>query len=788
MTVPATARRAGPYLGTGSITALPFTFKVFEAADLVVTKTGATGIESTLELTTDYTVTLNPDQDAAPGGSVTPTVALATGETITLTTGIANEQPLDLLGGGRFSPKSVEDAFDRTVIQIQQLAEENARTLKAPVSFTGDVQLPTPLGGQVVGWNDDGTGLVNYSPSDLATVVVSGTNFYDRFSGNGVTTQFTLSGNPGNVNALDLTVGSVPQANGVDFTVSGTTLTFTSAPPVGVNNIGVRYTVALPVGTADAQNVTFTQAGTGAVPRSGQSKGRDDISAFDFLTPAQIADVQSGAMALDCTAGLQNWVNAVSKSPGRRGYAPGGKYRFTRLYGYYDASLNPGFSQGLQGRLTLTGDGQLIDAEANGWPAAGFTGTVFVSTSSTGDAFVISPAAFDVDPYPSRGFSLENLSIVAGVSGYVVRNSQSPWAKMHNVTVLQTNAAGNGVLWRSSWFTDWGNVYVSNTATTGQTGVGVDFGASLFAGSFRFSNCVFERYRDGFQVNDTVQSVALLFDGVCTFQSNARDGLQINAAIRSLVLDTPYFEFNGRSHVRCTLSSGAVQSLAVRGGFALGGTNLATSMTGPMIHLRNVTNWSVDGLAVFRPWTDIVDVGYYATNGTVGAIKNVCVDATDNNPTSDIYLARVDDQRAMPVFEGNTLIGDANVKEYDTAAYLVNSKQAGFGIESFAFSGPVQRRAMGLNGTTFLQSGSTAYLQIFNITGGGSFVALPGSPGEGRRVVIANQTASSNSMLVRQPDAVTNLATLTAGQAVICFYDTTAAKWVAVGPLAFTGL
>ena len=37
MTVPATTRRAGPFNGNGVTTAYPFTFKVFEKADVAVT-------------------------------------------------------------------------------------------------------------------------------------------------------------------------------------------------------------------------------------------------------------------------------------------------------------------------------------------------------------------------------------------------------------------------------------------------------------------------------------------------------------------------------------------------------------------------------------------------------------------------------------------------------------------------------------------------------------------------------------------------------------------------------
>ena len=71
MTIPSTARKAGPLLGTGAQTAWPFTFKVFAAADIAVTIANSAGTETPLVLGTDYSVTLNPNQDTSPGGTVT---------------------------------------------------------------------------------------------------------------------------------------------------------------------------------------------------------------------------------------------------------------------------------------------------------------------------------------------------------------------------------------------------------------------------------------------------------------------------------------------------------------------------------------------------------------------------------------------------------------------------------------------------------------------------------------------------------------------------------------------
>jgi len=81
-----------------------------------------------------------------------------------------------------------------------------------------------------------------------------------RFSGDGSTTAFTLDVAPGNVLDIEVFVGNVRQDPNSAYTVSGTTLTFTGAPPSGTNNIYVVHQ-AKSVGTIDppANSVGVTQ-------------------------------------------------------------------------------------------------------------------------------------------------------------------------------------------------------------------------------------------------------------------------------------------------------------------------------------------------------------------------------------------------------------------------------------------------------------------------------------------------------------------------------------------------
>jgi hypothetical protein len=62
----------------------------------------------------------------------------------------------------------------------------------------------------------------------------------DTFSGNGSTTAFTLTQAPASVNAIIVAVSGVLQEPST-YTISGTTLTFTAAPPSGTSNISVRH-------------------------------------------------------------------------------------------------------------------------------------------------------------------------------------------------------------------------------------------------------------------------------------------------------------------------------------------------------------------------------------------------------------------------------------------------------------------------------------------------------------------------------------------------------------------
>jgi len=85
----------------------------------------------------------------------------------------------------------------------------------------------------------------------------------DYFNGNASTVAFTLSRPVASVAQVQVTIENVPQNPSSAFTVSGSTITFTSAPPSGTSNIYVKYTSPITTVIAPGQGtVNTTQLGS----------------------------------------------------------------------------------------------------------------------------------------------------------------------------------------------------------------------------------------------------------------------------------------------------------------------------------------------------------------------------------------------------------------------------------------------------------------------------------------------------------------------------------------------
>lgn len=362
-------RKAGPYAGTGVTTSFPFHFKVFLVDEVVVIRTDSEGAETVLTAGA-YTVTLNEDQDSAPGGYVTyPSVGgpLPVGEKLTLTSDVAYLQTLDLTNQGGFYPKTINAALDRATMQIQQVAEQAARSVKVSISdprtpeqFWRDLQIDVDASASAAA-----AAAANAKQSELLADADAAQTAEDRRVVEGLNT--VLQGQVGYEPPVLYTSGLplerptqtvsfggdtyAPIASELPFTTSGTFEADKFRLIQGVSGADL----AAPYGSA---MVGFKQNVLGSVARTVQDKMRDIVSVKDFGAV--------GDGVTDDTAAIQRTIDAVAAAGGGTVYIPAGLTMLcsAQLKGAKDVSIKCDPSSWLDfsnsGWIAQTGDEALL--------------------------------------------------------------------------------------------------------------------------------------------------------------------------------------------------------------------------------------------------------------------------------------------------------------------------------------------------------------------------------------------------------------------------------------------
>ena len=153
----------------------------------------------------------------------------------------------------------------------------------------------------------------------------------DQFSGNGSTTAFTLSAAPANTNSLLVAITGVLQDPST-YSVAGTTLTFSAAPPSGTGNISVRF-LGIPASgvvttayrtltefTATAGQTTFTPpsytVGYINVFRNGVMLGTADYTASNGTTVVLVNPASAGDLVVTESFYVSSVLNALPTSGG----------------------------------------------------------------------------------------------------------------------------------------------------------------------------------------------------------------------------------------------------------------------------------------------------------------------------------------------------------------------------------------------------------------------------------------------------------------------------------------
>jgi hypothetical protein len=153
----------------------------------------------------------------------------------------------------------------------------------------------------------------------------------DSFSGNGSTTAFTLSAAPANTSSILVAISGVLQDPST-YSVSGTTLTFSPAPPTGTGNISVRF-LGIPASgvtttayrtqtefTATAGQTTFSvpsyTVGYIDVYRNGALLGSADFTATNGTTVVLANAASAGDLVETVSFYVSSVLNAIPATAG----------------------------------------------------------------------------------------------------------------------------------------------------------------------------------------------------------------------------------------------------------------------------------------------------------------------------------------------------------------------------------------------------------------------------------------------------------------------------------------
>ena len=185
----------------------------------------------------------------------------------------------------------------------------------------------------------------------------------DFFSGNGSTTAFTLSRPVASVAQVQVTIDNVAQNPSSAFTVSANTLTFTSAPLSGTNNIYVYYTSPITQVIAPGQGTVNIAAfnATGTPSSSTYLRGDNTWST-----------VSGGVTSATAGTGI-----SVSASTGAVTFTNTGVTALTTSSGL---STNTNAT----GAVSVTNTGVTSVVAGTGISVSGATGAVTVSVSGGG--------------------------------------------------------------------------------------------------------------------------------------------------------------------------------------------------------------------------------------------------------------------------------------------------------------------------------------------------------------------------------------------------------------------
>ena len=409
-----------------------FTFNVLQSSDIVVYKNNVLLTE-----TTDYTVSI-----AANGtGNITMVVALVLTDILTIIGGRELSRTTDFVTAGDLLASSLNEQLDSNVIMSQQLDERFGRTIKAQPGdedATLDLPLVDDRKSKLLSFDANG----NATASTATDFFVGGNFTNNTYTGDGSTTSFVLTVDPGTKNNVQVYIDGVYQ-NKATFSITASSLTFTEAPPL---NSAIEFLIGSAIDSvgADANRVNYNQGGTGAVNTNVAAKLQETVSVKDFGAV--------GDGVADDTAAIQAAMDAAQNI-----YFPTGTYNInsplyldTRKHLYGNVNGQPVISKS----TATTGSGSATDVlggtesfavkaililkftDGNDIEYSKVENLTFKDPSNQNDFGIYSPF--------SHGCHYENVVIDGPRIGFYTRVS---WLTTMINVIANCRVTGSGVAW-----------------------------------------------------------------------------------------------------------------------------------------------------------------------------------------------------------------------------------------------------------------------------------------------------------------------------------------------------
>jgi len=312
--------------------------------------------------------------------------------------------------------------------------QKSAFTLASSViTFTG-----TPIAGAII---EVRTTLA------VPSSVLTGLSL-DTFTGDGATTNFTLSQTPTSKNFTLVTVGGVVQQK-TNYSTSGTTLTFNTAPPSTAPVEVMTFGPAITTGTAAGSNTQVQYNSNGSVAASSSFTFNNSTNTLTVGNLTTVGNIAAGNIT---TTGLETVGNLTTVGNITGNYIIGNGSQLTGLpAGYTNSNVNTLLASYGSNTITTTGAVSVGALTASG--VVNFTTSSNVSLGSN-----------------------SNVKITGGSSSQLLQTDGTgnlTWVSVSGGATLSSVSSGTYYLGMSSTTSgSWATAYVdtSNLYYTSSTG------------------------------------------------------------------------------------------------------------------------------------------------------------------------------------------------------------------------------------------------------------------------------------------------------------------------------